>query len=118
MPLFNPYGPLTIQVSTGRTTPLFSTSDTVAINSISRVIAPLDAGATERRSVTFQCVGFGATIYGSNVPPTGGVGGAPQNGVSLGTPAAGASFQDLLGYAFYWAVAAAAGPGSVIAHVS
>jgi len=118
MPLFNPYGPLTIQVSSGTTTPLFSATDTIAMGSISRVIAPLDSGAVARRSITFQCVGIGATIYGSNTPPTGGSGGAPQNGVSVGTPTAGTSYQDTLGYAYYWAVASGAGPGSVIAHVS
>ena len=115
MPLFNGYGPLTIQVSSGTTTPLFSTTDTVANGSISRVIAPLDSGAVARRSITFACVGFGATIYGSNTPPTAS---GPQNGVSVGTPAAGASYQDTSGYAYYWAVASGAGPGSVIAHVS
>lgn len=115
MSLFNGNGPLTIQVSSGTTTPLFSTSDTVATNSVSRVIAPLDSGAVNRHAISFQCIGIGATIFGSNVPPTTS---GPQNGVSLGTPTAGTTYTDTLGYAYYWAVAGASGPGSIIAHVS
>jgi hypothetical protein len=114
--LFNGNGPLTIQVSSGTTTPLFSTTDTIANGSISRVIAPLDSGAVARRSISFQCVGIGATIFGSNTPPTTS---APQNGIAIGAAlTAGQSITDNLGYAYYWAVASGAGPGSVIAHVS
>jgi len=118
MPLFNPYGPLTIQVSSGTTTPLFSLTDTVVDGSISRVIAPLDAGGVGRTRIVFEATGFGCTVYGSNTPPTGGSGGAPQNGISCAVLTAGQSLSDQFGYAYYWAVAAASGPGSVIAHVS
>ena len=113
--LFNGNGPLTFQVASGDTVPLFATTDVVVTNSISKVIAPVDAGPVSRRAISFACVGFGATIFGSNTYPTTS---APQNGVSVGTPTAGTTYTDTLAYAFYWAVAAAGSPGSVIAHVS
>lgn len=118
MPLFNPYGPLTIQVSSGTTTPLFSAADPVVNGSISRVIAPLDSSAPGRTRIVFEANGFGCTIYGSNTYPTGGAGGAPQNGISAAVLTDGQSLSDQFGYAFYWAVASGSGPGSVIAHVS
>jgi hypothetical protein len=113
--LFNGNGPLAIQVSSGTTTPLFSAADTVVNGSTSRVIAPLDSGAVGRTRIVFTTNGFGATIFGSNTPPTSA---GPQNGVSAAVLTAGQSLSDQFGYAFYWAVAAASGPGSVIAHVS
>lgn len=115
MPIFNQYGPLTIQVSPGSTTPLFTTADTLANGTISRVITPLDSGPVGRKGIMFEAVGVGATIFGSNVSPTAA---GPQGGVQLGVVAAGSAYQDTTSFAYYWAVASGAGTGSVTAHVS
>lgn len=116
MPIFNgSANNLATQVASGDTIPLFSTSDTVANGSISKVIAPVDAGPVARKGIMFAANGFGVTIYGSNTYPTSA---GPQNGQVLATPAAGSGYQDTTSFAFYWAVASGAGPGSVIAHVN
>jgi hypothetical protein len=116
MPVFNGNGPLTIQVSTGTTTPLFSTTDTVANLTNSRVLAPLDSGASTRKGIMFTCNGATVAIMGSNTAPTAA---GPQQGVVLSaTLATGTSYQDINSYAYYWAVASAATPVSVIAHVN
>jgi len=122
MPLFAGFGPLSVQVGSGTTIPLFN-AETLTAPATSPVIAPVDAGPVERNAITFEATWATAptaslSIFGSNVAPT--VAG-PQAGVSLAIMAAqNGSYTDTNGYAFYWAVLAsqsAGGAVSVIAHV-
>ena len=113
MPLFNQYGPKTIQVSPGDTVALLNNEAVVSTNN-SVVITPLDSGPVARHSITFTMTGTGTyNVMGSNTYPTT----SPQNGAVLGSPDS-APYQDQGGYAFYWINCTGSGTATIVAHVS
>jgi hypothetical protein len=115
--IFNPYGPLAIQVSPGDNVPILG-ADAMVAGQNSVVLAPLDSGPVARKSIMFT-MSSGSTgaynVMGSNNPPTAG---GPQQGVVLAALAASGAYQDTTGFAFYWVNCTGAGTASVQVRVS
>jgi hypothetical protein len=124
MPLFNQFGPLTVQVGPGTTITLFDpVADSLTAPAISKVICPVDAGPVGRHGISFT-ISFAAAptavveLFGSNTPPTT----IPQGGVLLytSTNTQNDNYTDNSSFAYYWAELvseSAGGALSVIAHV-
>lgn len=107
MPIFNGYGPLTVQAGPGDRIPLFSATDSLAAGNNSVVLAIAHAAPFGQRLITFEG-NFAAAptavweIFGSNTYPTTA---GPQNGVLLytSTNVQKDNYTDNLAFAFYWA---------------